>query len=87
MTAIIAIDAMLIMLLLCLLGVKTFHFAKSIKHKRIMNWFYFSHYNIVLSSSSQSAEAKKKQNAYTLGISVLLLTIGFTAYIEMLLLK
>lgn len=53
----------------------------------MINWFYFSHYSIVLSSSSESAEAKRKQNAYTIGISATVLIICFTAYIEMLLLK
>lgn len=52
-----------------------------------MNWFYFSHYSIVLSSSSESAEAKRKQNAYTIGISAMVIVICFVAYIEVFLLK
>ena len=87
MITIIVIDAVLLLMLMFLLVVKTIHFFKAIKHKRAIDWFYFSHYNIVLSSSSESAEAKRKQNAYTISIGAMMILICFAAYIEMLLLK
>jgi len=78
-------DGLLLLILFFLVVIKTIHFVKNIRHKKLLYWFYFSRYNIILSSTPESAQAKKKQNAYTISIGVMLLAIFFTVYLQVLL--
>ena len=87
MTTIIIIVGVLFLILIFLLVIKTKHFIKHIRHKKLINWFYFSSYKIILSSTTESAAAKKKQNAFTLGVGIVVLLIGFVIVMEMILVR
>ena len=87
MLIMILIDSVLLLILVLIIVLKTIHFFKHIRRKRLADWFYFTSYNIILSSSPESAEAKRRQNIYTICIAAMLLLIGFAVYVEVLLLN
>jgi len=74
----------LILLPLCLIVfvIKTIHFFKKIRRKRLWYWFYFDYESIIISHNPESAKAKKLQNLF----SALLLTLAIL-YIIVTLLK
>ena len=87
MIIMIGIDSVLLLILVLIITLKTIHFFKNIRHKRLMDWFYFTSYNIILSSTPESAKAKRRQNIYTTCIAVVLLIISFAVYVEIMMLK
>ncbi len=71
-------------IIIYLIIIKTRHFVKHIRHKKLVNWFYFNRYSIALSSTQESAAAKKKQNAYTFNICMALLVLVVMFYLQIL---
>ncbi len=86
MLIMILIDSFLLLILIFIIVLKTIHYFKNIRRRRLIDWFCFTSYSIILSSTPKSAEARRRQNIYTICIAVLLLIIGFAVYIDVLML-
>lgn len=73
----IIVNSVLLLILILFIIIKTVHFLNNInsKHRKLINWFYFNHNNIIKSRSSKSAEAKKRQNALSVSIGIVMLVI------------
>lgn len=79
-------NGILLLIIIMLIVIKTLHFLKHIRHKKFTNWIYFNRYSIIMSSTEESAAAKRKQNAYSFRIGMTLLLMVLTVYAEVLLL-
>ena len=55
-----------------LILIKTVHYFKTIRHRRLINWFYFGIYSIAGSHNPRSIKAKKIQNTLTLTLVFIL---------------
>jgi len=76
------LELILLPLSLIVFVIKTIHFLKKIRRKRLWYWFYFDYESIIISHTPESAKAKKLQNTF----SALLLTLAIL-YIIVTLLK
>lgn len=70
MTSFVPYLTIAITVLAIIIGLKTVHFYRHIKRKKLKYWFYFSHNAIINSSNSLSEKAKKFQNKYTLLLTI-----------------
>ena len=88
MVTAIIIDSILLAILIILIIVKTLHFYKyvSTKRRKFVNWLYFSHNAVIRSHSSKSVDNKRRQNAYSVRIGVMLIVIVCAVVLEFLIL-
>jgi uncharacterized integral membrane protein len=59
-------------ILVLLILIKTAHYFKKIRHRRLSNWIYFSTNSIYNSQSQETVKAKRMQNAFTIIVTILL---------------
>jgi len=76
------LESILLLLSLIVILIKTIHFLKKIRRKRLWYWFYFDYESIIVSHTQKSAKAKKLQNIFSALLLMLAILYGMVTLVK-----